>query len=83
MREYFEDCKGPSIHNKFKCNEEQRNYWLKIGLAMGRVFSGTRPVPPLMGRGLILINGFGMGMNFFLKPGMGSGIAPSCLEFFF
>ena len=44
---------------------------------MGRVFSGTRPTPPLMGRGLNLINGFGTGMKFFFKPGAGSGIAPS------
>ena len=44
---------------------------------MRRVFSGTRPTMPLMGRGLILINGFGTGIRFFLKLGAGSGIAPS------
>ena len=46
-------------------------------MATGRVFSGTRPAPPLMGRGLNLINGFGTGMRFFLKPGAGLGITPS------
>ena len=43
-----------------------------VGMAMGRVFSGTRPVPPLMGRGLNLINEFGTGMRFFFKPRAGS-----------
>ena len=43
-------------------------------MAMERVFSGIRPTPPLMGRGLNLINGFGTGMRFFFfKPGVGSG----------
>ena len=42
-------------------------------MATGRVFFGTRPAPPLMGWGLSLINGFGMGMGFFFKPGAGSG----------
>ena len=46
-------------------------------MTMGRVFSGTRPASPLMGRGLILINEFGMSMRFFFKPGVGLGIAPS------
>ena len=46
-------------------------------MATGRVFSGTRPAPPLMGRGLNLINGFGTGMDFFLKPGAGLGITLS------
>ena len=46
-------------------------------MTTGRDFSGTRPVPPLMGWSLNLINGFGTGMRFFLKPGTGSGIAPS------
>ena len=31
---------------------------------------------PLMGRGSILINKFGASLNFFLKPRMGSSIAP-------
>ena len=47
---------------------------LPVEMSMGRVFFGY---PPLMGPGLILINGFGMGMRFFFKPGAGSGIAPS------
>ena len=38
-----------------------------LGMAMGRVFSGTRPTPPLMGRGSILINGFGTGLEIFFK----------------
>ena len=49
----------------------------KLGMVMGQVFSGTYPALPLMGRGSILINGFGMGLGIFLKPGAGSGIAPS------
>ena len=36
-----------------------------VGMAMGRVFSGTRPAPPLMGRGSILITGFGTGLEKF------------------
>ena len=52
-------------------------------MATGRVFSGTHLIPPLMGRGLNLINGFGMGIRFFFKTwagfGTGSGIASSCL----
>ena len=44
-------------------------------MATGRVFSV--PALPLMGRGLSLINRFGMSMRFFLKPGAGLGIAPS------
>ena len=47
---------------------------LPVEMAMGRVFFGY---PPLMGPGLILINGFGTGMRFFLKLGVGSGIVPS------
>ena len=35
-------------------------------MAMGRVFSSTRPALPLMGQGLILINGF---ENFFKTQG--------------
>ena len=46
-------------------------------MATGRIFSGTRPALPLMGRGLNLINGFGTGMRFFFKLGVGLGIAPS------
>ena len=52
-----------------------------LGMAMGRVFSGIRPTSPQMGRGLILINGFGTGLGrvweFFKKLGAGSGIAPT------
>ena len=47
-----------------------------LGMAMGRVISGTRPAPPLMGRDIIFLNGYGTGLGFFLKPGAGSGIAP-------
>ena len=47
-----------------------------IGMAMGRVISGTRPAPPLMGWDIIFLNGYGTGLGFFLKPGAGSGIAP-------
>ena len=47
---------------------------LPVEMAMGPVFFGY---PPLMGRGLILINGFGTGMRFFFKPGAGSGIVSS------
>ena len=46
------------------------------GMAMGRVISGTCPVPPLMGRDIIFLNGYGTGLGFFFKPGAGSGIAP-------
>ena len=46
-------------------------------MAMGRVISGTRPALPLMGRDIIFLNGYGTGLRFFLKPGAGSGIAPS------
>ena len=46
-------------------------------MATGRVFSGTHPIPSLMGRGLNLINEFGMDMSFFFKPGAGSSIVPS------
>ena len=46
---------------------------------MGRVFSGTRPAPLLMGRGSILINGFETGLEIFFKTrdgfGAGSSIA--------
>ena len=45
-------------------------------MAMGRVISGTRPAPPLMGWDIIFLNGYGTGLGFFLKPGAGSGIAP-------
>ena len=37
-----------------------------------------RPSPPLMGRDIIFLNGYGTGLGFFLKPGVGSGIAPPC-----
>ena len=36
-----------SLHN----NNNNNNNNLLIGMATGRVFSGTRPAPPLMGRG--------------------------------
>ena len=52
---------------------EKRAQKLGLGMVIGRVFSGTRSVPLLIGRGSILINGFD---NFFLKPGTGSGIIP-------
>ena len=48
-----------------------------VGMAIGRVFSGTYPTPPLIGPGLNLIHRFRMDMRFFLKPGTDSGIAPS------
>ena len=38
-------------------------------MATGRVFSGTHPIPSLMGRGLNLINEFGMCMSFFFNRG--------------
>ena len=44
-----------------------------LGMATGRVFSGTRPAPPLMGWDKNVLNGFGTGMGCFLKPGAGSG----------
>ena len=50
-----------------------------VGMATGRVFSGTRPAPPLMGWDKNVLNGFGTGMGFFLKPGAGSGIVSSRL----
>ena len=43
-------------------------------MAMGRVISGTRPAPPLMGGDIIFLNGYGTGLGFFLKPGAGSGL---------
>ena len=43
----------------------------------GTDFFGTRPSPNE--RDSILINGFGMGLNFFLKPRVGLGIVPSRL----
>ena len=45
-------------------------------MAIGRVISGTRPAPPLMGWDFFFLNGYGTGLEFFLKPGAGSGIAP-------
>ena len=47
-------------------------------MAMGQVFFWypPRPASTLMRRDLILINGFGTSMRFFLKPEAGSGIAP-------
>ena len=56
--------------------------WLLLLLPLSQsrddngVFSGIRPVLSLMGWGSILINEFGTGLKFFLKPRMGSGIAP-------
>ena len=45
---------------------------LEVGMAMGRVISGTRPASPLMGRDIIFLNGYGTSLVFFLKPGKGS-----------
>ena len=47
-----------------------------LGLAMGRLFSGIRPAPPLMRHGLILLNGFGADMGFFFKTWGGFGYCP-------
>ena len=49
---------------------------VQVGMAMGRVSSGTRPAPPLMGWDIIFLNGYGTGLGFLLIPGAGSGIAP-------
>ena len=47
-------------HSPFVCPSYFPNdfYHIKIRDGNGRVFSGIRPSPPLMGRYLILINGF-------------------------
>ena len=62
-------------------DEDQMNLHLELvyfirlclGMAMGRVISGTRPAPPLMGWDIIFLNGYRTGLRFFLKPGAGSG----------
>ena len=46
-----------------------------LGVAMGRVFLGTRLA--LMGWRLILINGFGTGLKIFLKTRGGFGYRPT------
>ena len=46
---------------------------IRVGMAMGRVISGTRPVPPLMGWDIIFLNWYGTGLGFFFKPGAGAG----------
>ena len=55
---------------------EKHSNALRVRMAMGWVYSGTRPVPSLMGWGLILINGFKMSLRFFLKTRDGFGYYP-------
>ena len=50
---------------------------LEVGMAMGRVFSSTRPALPLMGRGLILINRFETSLRIFFKTQRGFGYCPT------
>ena len=52
----------------FPCLAVQKGLFALIcrdGNGMGFFGYPARPVPPLMGRGLNLINGFGTGMRFF------------------
>ena len=49
---------------------------LALGMAMGRVISGTRPAPPLMGWDIIFLNGFGI--FFETRGGFGYCPTPSC-----
>ena len=46
---------------------EKHSNALRVGMTMGWVYLGTRPVPSLMGWSLILINRFVTGLRFFLK----------------
>ena len=66
---------------KDTCPYQNDDKLMKVGMAMGGFFLGTRPALPLMGRDLILLNGFGTGMRFLFKTrggfGTGSGIALS------
>ena len=43
-------------------NDQSHEPTLKLRMATGRVFSGTRPATPLMGWDKNVLNGFGTGM---------------------
>ena len=47
------------------CMEEYTFFVFLLGMAIGRVISGTRHALPLMGRDIIFLNGYGTGLGFF------------------
>ena len=73
-----EDINDQDMYNELKSYRFTllKKSIIQLGMAMGRVFSGTCPAPPLMRRDLILINRFKTGLIIFFKTQDEFGYCP-------